>query len=335
LDWSNGMANILITGASGFLGRHLAQQLKGQGHNVFGLSRSPRADAILLADAVTPVRGDLLQPDQLAAAFAQPFDAVFHAAADTSQWAPNDVRQTRVNVDGSRALAEAALAAGVAAFIHTSSVSAYSHLVHGTLREDVPERGGESWITYERTKYLGEQAVRAVAARGLPLVVVQPAHILGPGDTSNWSRLIRLIDQGKLPGVPPGSGSFADVREVARAQVRAWQRQRFGETYLLGGEHLRFLELVTGVGRKLGRKTPQRATPGWALLAWARLVDAASRITRREPDITPRAAMFVIHDLIVDSGKAQRELDYAITPMDRLLDDTIAWLRAENLLRRG
>jgi len=328
------MANVLITGASGFLGRHLAQQLKAEGHNVLGLSRSARADAILVADAVTPVRGDLLQPEQLAAAFAQRFDAVFHTAADTSQWAPNDTRQTRVNVEGSRALAEAALAAGVSAFIHTSSVSAYSHLVHGTLREDVPERGGESWITYERTKHLGEQAVRAVAARGLPLVVMQPAHILGPGDTNNWSRLIRLIDQGKLPGVPPGSGSFADVREVARAQVRAWQRKRFGETYLLGGEHLRFLELVTRVGSQLGRKTPSRATPGWALMAWARVVDALSRITRREPDITPRAAMFVIHDLIVDSGKAQRELDYAITPMDRLLDDTIAWLRSENLLRR-
>src|SRR3546814_1819447 len=85
---SNGMANILITGASGFLGRHLEQQLKAQGNNVFGLSSSPRADAILVADAVTPVRGDLLQPDRLASAFAQPFDAVFHGAADTSQWAP-------------------------------------------------------------------------------------------------------------------------------------------------------------------------------------------------------------------------------------------------------
>src|SRR3546814_2520117 len=79
------MANILITGASGFLGRHLAQQLKAQGNNVFGLSRSPRADATLVADAVTPVRGDLLQPDRLASEFAQPLDAVFHAHDDTSQ----------------------------------------------------------------------------------------------------------------------------------------------------------------------------------------------------------------------------------------------------------
>src|SRR3546814_11843273 len=125
------MVNIMFTGAFGWLGGTLARHLKGQGNNVFGLARSPRADAILDANAVTPVRGDRLQPDRLASAFAQPFDAVFHGAADTSQWAPNDKRQTRVNVEGSRALAEAALAAGVSAFIHTSSVSAYSHLVHG------------------------------------------------------------------------------------------------------------------------------------------------------------------------------------------------------------
>lgn len=325
--------NVLVTGASGFLGRHLAQQLQAEGAQVFGLSRSTHADTALQGAGVTPVRGDLMQPEALAAVFSRPFDAVFHTAADTSQWAPHDERQTRVNVEGSRALAEAALAAGVGAFIHTSSVSAYSHLVHGTLREDVPQRGSESWITYERSKHLGEQAVRAVAARGLPLVVTQPAHIFGPGDTNNWSRLIRLVDQGKLPGVPPGSGSFADVREVARAQVRAWQRGRFGETYLLGGEHVAFLDLVKRIGRQLGRPTPKRATPGLVLMAYARFLDALSRITRKEPEITPRAAQFVIHDLLVDSGKAQRELDYAITPIDTLLDDTIAWLHEQGMLR--
>ena len=328
-------ATVLVTGASGFLGRHLAQQLQAEGAQVFGLSRSETADAALRAADVVPLRGDLMQPEGLAAAFTQPFDAVFHTAADTSQWAPQDARQTRVNVDGARALAEAALASGAAAFIHTSSVSAYSHLVHGTLREDVAQRGGESRNNYERTKHLGEQAVRAVAARGLPLTVLQPAHIFGPGDTHNWSRLIRLIDQDKLPGVPPGSGSFADVREVARAHVRAWQRRKFGETYLLGGEHARFLELMTRIGQQLGRTTPKRATPAFALLAYAYVLDAISRITKREPEITPRAAMIVSYDLAVDSGKAQRELDYAITVIDTLLDDTIAWMHEQGMLRAG
>ena len=93
-----------------------------------------------------------------------------------------------------------------------------------------PQLGGRSWVNYERSKYLGEQAVRRSPLRS---IVFNPAHILGPGDRHNWSRLIRLIERRKLPGIPPGSGSFADVREVARAQVRGWQLGRFGESYLL------------------------------------------------------------------------------------------------------
>ena len=191
------------------------------------------------------------------------------------------------------------------------------------------ERGGDSWINYERTKFLAEQAVRG---SGLPFLIFQPSHILGPGDTRNWSRLIRLVDRNKLPGVPPGSGAFADVREIAKAQVRGWQAGKFGETYLLGGQHASFLELITLIGQALGRDTPKRATPAFALKAFAQVSYALSLLTRKLPEITPEAAQFTCHDLAVDSGKAMRELDYRQTGVRALLADTIAWMRAENML---
>ncbi|MBP0595251.1 NAD-dependent epimerase/dehydratase family protein [Paraburkholderia sp. LEh10] len=144
--------------------------------------------------------------------------------------------------------------AGVQAFAHTSSVSAYSHLAHGTLVESTPQRGAESRINYERTKYLGEQAVRGTS---VPWIIFNPSHILGPGDRHNWARLIMLVDREKLPG----SGSFADVREIARAQARAWQRKRFGEAYLVGAEHASFVDFVQRLGAALGKRTPSRATP--------------------------------------------------------------------------
>jgi nucleoside-diphosphate-sugar epimerase len=256
-------------------------------------------------------------------------DAVFHTAADTNTWRPNNDSQTRTNLGGAQNLLAAAKAANVGAFVHTSSVSAYSHLVHGTLREDVPERGGESWINYERTKFLAEKAVRE---SGLRFIIFQPAHILGPGDTRNWSRLIRLVDLGKLPGAPPGLGTFADVREIAKAQVRAWQRGKYGETYLFGGEQARFLTLIHKIGAQLGRKTPTSATPAFALKAYAQLLYAISLVTRKMPEITPEAAVFTCHDLAVDSGKAVRELDYKLTDLDALLADTIAWMRTEHML---
>lgn len=324
------MTTVLVTGASGFLGQHLLRELRAAGANVRGLSRAAGSDDAIAALGAFPVRGDLADPDSLDKAVAG-VDALFHTAADTSTWRGDNVRQTRINVGGTLALLAAAKAAGVGRVIHTSSVSAYSHLVHAELRENVPQRGGESWINYERDKYATEQLVRG---SGLPWVVLQPSHILGPGDRNNWSRLIRLVDNGKLPGVPPGSGAFADVREIARAQVEAWRRGVVNEAYLLGGEHVSFLQLVTKIGARLGRKVPTRATPAWALAGYTRVLDLLSRVTRKAPELTPEAAAFTCHHLQVDSGKAVRELGYRITPIDTLLDDTLAWMRDEGMLLR-
>jgi len=197
------------------------------------------------------------------------------------------------------------------------------------LREDTPQRGGESWINYERTKFLAEKAVRE---SGLDFIIFQPSHILGPGDKQNWSRLIRLIDQNKLPGAPPGAGSFADVREIAIAQVRAFQLGKFGESYLLGGQHASFLELIHQVGSKLKRKTPKKSIPAFALRLFAKMKYGVSLITRVAPDITPESATFTIHDLKVDSSKAKRDLGYVETDLDSLLNDTITWMRAEKMI---
>lgn len=325
------MTTVFLTGASGFLGAHLLRELRAAGCEVKALSRRPEADAAIAVQGAVPVRAELAHAPALQAALAG-CAAVFHAAADTSVWRPQAAAQYATNVLGTEYLLRAAASAGVRAFVHTSSVSAYSHLVRGTIDESAPQRGAESWINYERTKFLGEQAVRSC---GLPWIVFNPSHILGPGDRHNWARLIMLVDRGKLPGIPPGIGSFADVREVARAQVRAWQRQRFGQAYLVGGEHASFVDFVHRVGARLGRRTPRGAVPAWALMSYARLADAWSRITGREPDATPESAMLTSHELRVDSAKARRELDYVETPLDALLADTLDWMREEGLVGRA
>ena len=330
------MATVLLTGATGFVGQHLLRELVAAGHAVRGLSRSASGDAAIRALGGEPVRGTLGEDSSaewaLLQAAVEGCEAVFHTAADTTQWRPHNAVQTRTNVGGTEALLRAAEGAGVRRFLHTSSVSAYSHLAHGVLREDVPQRGGESWVNYERSKFLAEQAVRGSR---LDWVVFQPSHVLGPGDTRNWARLILLVDQGKLPGAPPGSGAFADVREIARAQVRALHDGIAGEAFLLGGAHARFVELVGLIGGRLGRKTPSRATPAWLLKALARASDAVSRVTGTMPDITPEAAVFACHDLAVDSSKAIARLGYRETPLPDLLDATIAGLRDAGLLRPG
>lgn len=324
------MSTVFMTGASGFLGGHLLRELRQAGSDVRALSRRAESDAAIAAAGGAPVRGDLADAASLAAAMAG-CEAVFHVAADTTMWRGNAAAQTETNLHGTERLLQAAQRAGVSAFVHTSSVAAFSHLVHGVLDESVAQRGAESWINYERTKHLGEQAVRA---SGLPWIVFNPAHVLGPGDRHNWARLIKLVDRERLPGIPPGSGAFADVREIAKAQVRAWQLRRFGQAYLLGGEHASFADLIHRIGDALGKRTPKRTTPAWVLMAYARAIDGWSRVTRREPEVTPEGAMATCHHLQIDSSKARRELGYVETALQRLLPDMLDWMRAEGLVGR-
>lgn len=322
------MPSALVTGASGFLGQHLVRALQAEGVAVRGLSRSEAGDTAVAGAGAIPVRGHLGDAASLQAAV-RGADVVFHTASDTNNWGPRDGAQTETNIAGTERLLDAARQAGVRCFVYTSSVSAYSHLAPGPLREDTPQRGADSWINYERNKHAAERLVRE---SGLPFLILQPSHILGPGDRNNWSNLIRLVDAGELPGAPPGSGAFADVREVAKAHVRAWQGEARDEAWLLGGEHASFLALISEMGRQLGKPVPKRALPASLLRAYARVLDGMSRLTRRPPKLTPAAVCFTCHHLVVDSGKAERELDYRSTPLPALLADTIAWLRTEGLL---
>jgi nucleoside-diphosphate-sugar epimerase len=144
--------------------------------------------------------------------------------------------------------------------------------------------------------------------------------------------MIRLVNEQKLPGVPPGGGAFADVREVARAHIIAWQRGERGANYLLGGPDIPFLELIQLAGELLGKPVPDKASPAWLLTGVARLSGLLARFTGNEPDITPEGAAMICRHLDCDSGRARETLGYRFTPPKQLLEDTIDWMRSEGLL---
>ncbi|MEO8672010.1 MAG: NAD-dependent epimerase/dehydratase family protein [Tahibacter sp.] len=327
------MTRVLLTGASGFLGGHILGLLRSENVQVAALCRSAQAAERARALGAQPVSGELSDTVALSAALAEPTDAIFHTAADTSQWRLGNAAQTRTNVEGTRRLLFAARAAGVRRFVHTSSVAAYGRVEHTALFEALPRLGVESWINYERSKALGESLVREAGLRGdIETVILNPAHIFGPGDRHNWARLILMIDQKKLPGAPPGSGAFADVREVAKAHVSAWRTGRSGDNWLLGGEHASFLHLIQRIAAELGRPAPRRAMPATLLRMYAAILDIVGRISGREPSLTPEAVALTSQRLRVDSRKAEAELAYRTTPLDTLIRDTVNWLRNESML---
>ncbi len=325
--------NAFITGATGFVGSNLARELLAAGWNVTALARAGASRKDLEGFNVRWREGDLTQAESLIEAMPADIDCVFHVAADTNVWAPNNERQTRVNVEGTRNIIQAAMRRGAARFIHTSSFIVWGF--QGTpLRETSQRQENADWINYVRTKHTAEELVRAaVRERDFKAVIVTPAHILGPGDRHNWSRMILLVDQKKLPGIPPGGGAFADVREIAKAQINAFHSGRKGENYLLGGEDHSFLEVVSIAGELLGRKVPKRTSPAWLLRLAGQAHQIKSRLTRREPDITPESVAMITRHIECDSSKAQRELGYRFTPVRHLLKDTVDWLRKEGLLR--
>lgn len=321
-----------VTGATGFVGAHLVRQLAGRGWDVTVLVREQSSQRDIQDLDLRYRFGDVTDQDSVRAAMPEGVDAVFHVAASTNIWSRHNAAQTAVNVGGTDHVVQAAIERNARRLVHTSSFIVWG-FQDGTIDEDTPWTTGDEWINYLRTKRLAERRVhRAVEAGDLDAVICNPAHILGPGDRHNWSRMIRLVHQQKLPGVPPGGGAFADVRQVAAAHIAAWEQGETGSNYLLGGPDIPFLELIQQAGELLGKPTPTRASPAWQLGVAARLSSALARVTGKAPDITPEGAAMICRHMHCDSSRAREQLGYAFTPPRELLQDTIDWLRGEGLL---
>ena len=321
-----------VTGATGFVGSNLVRELHHQGWDVFALVR-PSSPLEEIRDLPLQVRtGDITDSASVLEAMPESTDAVFHVAASTNVWSGNNDAQSLINIEGTRNVIQAAVSRHAARVIYTSSYVAWG-IKNTLLTEQSPRSSNTDWINYVHSKHLAEQLVKeAVASKCVDAVILNPANILGPGDRHNWSRLIRMVQQGKLPGIPPGGGPFADVREVARAHVAAYHKGRKGENYLLGGVDATYLEVIQIAGEILGKRVPSGATPGWLLKVAARVKALMAGITRTEPDITPESAVMIIHHMRCDSARAKRELGYRCMPVRPLLQDTIDWLRKAGMM---
>jgi len=331
-DTVSAMPTAYVTGATGFLGLNLVSELLERGFRVVAAHRESSDLRYLARFDAERVVADVTDRGAVLDSMPEAVDLVFHVAGDTSLWRGDAARQARVNVDGTKNVVEAALARRAGRFIHTSTGSAYG-IRRGRITEESPSLALQSGVGYMRTKWLAEQEVRAGMARGLDAVMLQPAAIVGPYDTRNWGRMIRLVATGKLPGVPPGSQSFAHVREVVNAHLTAAQRAATGERFLLAGTDATYMEFVHEIVAEAGGHAPRFTTPLPALRALAWAEDLRSRFTHHAPDLTPEAVKLLGRDASRDSSKAVRELDYGVVPLADMVHDAVTWLRAEGLVR--
>ncbi|PWR22227.1 NAD-dependent epimerase/dehydratase family protein [Zavarzinia compransoris] len=327
------MPMAFVTGATGFVGINLVDELLERGWQVTCLVRAGSNTRYLSKRAVRIVNGSITDLDSLRSAMPAAPEAVFHVAGDTNMWSRNNDRQTANNVTGTRNMCTVALEKRAKRFIHTSTISAWG-LVDGTITEDTPMKGGLSWINYQKSKFLAEQEVRKAIERGLDAVILNPGAIVGAQDSHTWARLFLMVAQDELQAIPPGALSFAHVREVVRAHVAAYELGRTGANYILGGTDATMRDFVTEICRRLGKPRVPSVLPLGVLSVFARLYALRGALTGREPPITPEVAAMAAKTNPCPSLRAQEDLGYQTRPLAEMVADCADWLIAQGYIER-
>jgi dihydroflavonol-4-reductase len=325
----------LVTGATGFVGSAVVRALLARGHSVRVLAR-PGGDRRNLAGlAVEIAEGRLEDAASLAAAVVG-CRYVFHVAADYRLWVPDPTAMFRANVDGTRTLMEAALAAGVERIVYTSSVATLGLVAGGEADEETPS-GPEDMIgPYKGSKFAAEAVVREmVAARGLPAVIVNPSTPIGPGDVkpTPTGRIIVEAARGRMPGYVDTGLNVVHVDDVAVGHLLAAARGEIGRRYILGGENLSLAAILAEVAEAVGRKAPRLKVPYAVVLPVAVGAEAIARVTRREPFITLDGARMSRKKMFFSSARAMRELGYSPRAARVAIADAVAWFETNGYLR--
>lgn len=320
----------LITGATGFLGTHLCNLLHKQGWQVFALCRNPHKATGLNTD-IQLIKGDILSPEDFSQQVPEKLDAVFHTAASTNTWYKNNPLQTTTNIDGTKNILKLAKKKKAGRYIHISSVVVFGiHKTLNNITENMPKPGENSWINYVKTKTRSEKIV--LSETDIDAVIINPTHIIGPGDRHNWARLIKMVADQKLPSIPNGAGSFVDVRDVAAGILNAFHQGKSGENYLLGGTDLNFKQFVYKIADKLNVAPTQIQLPNILLKILAHVKNGISRISGKEPDITPESVALISDLYRCDAQKARREIGYRTRGIDETLTDTLDFLKENKLI---
>jgi dihydroflavonol-4-reductase len=324
-----------VTGATGFLGSHVAQQLVDQGADLRLLVRpTSNLRNILAFDKAERVTGDLRDAASLKKAMSG-CDVVFHVAADYRLWTPtqSDIEQMyRSNVQGTKAIIAAAREAGVRRVVYTSSVATMGFRTDGTLvDETAPVLLGSMVSHYKKSKFMAEQIALEAGRNGANVVVVNPTTPIGEQDIkpTPTGRIVLDFLKRKFPAYVETGLNLVDVHECAHGHLLAMEKARPGERYILGGENLTLKQILDKLSTITGLPSPKLKLPYAVALAFG-VFDTA--ITGHLLNKEPRASLDEVRMgrkiMFVSSAKAERELDWKVVPVEGALRRAVDWFQA-------
>ncbi|MGE5325196.1 MAG: hopanoid-associated sugar epimerase [Actinomycetota bacterium] len=322
-----------VTGATGFVGSHVARALAEQGADMRLLVRSSsRTDNISELRAEV-VKGDLCQPESLRQAMSG-CEFVFHVAADYRIWVRDPEQMYRANVEGTRAIIQAAQQTGVRRVIYCSSVATMGFTTSGQIvDETTPVALTDMVGHYKRSKFMAEQIALEAGRKGANVVVVNPTTPIGERDIkpTPTGRIIVDFLNRKFPAYVDTGLNLADVKEVARGHLLAMEKARPGERYILGGENLTLKQILDKLAALTGLPSPTMKVPHAVAMGFAAFDQFFTGVLMgREPRATIDAVKMGRKKMYASSAKAERELGYRVIPVEDALRRAVDWFRVNH-----
>ena len=329
---------VLITGATGFVGSHVAQQVAAAGGDLRLLVRSSSKLENISDLRAERVTGDLRDAASLKRAI-QGCEFVFHVAADYRLWVRHPEQMYEANVEGTRAVIRAAQECGVRRVIYTSSVATMGFTREGHIAdENSPVSLAEMIGHYKRSKFMAEQIALDAGKSGANVVVVNPTTPIGEQDIrpTPTGRIVVDFLKCKFPAYVDTGLNLADVKEVARGHLLAMEKARPGERYILGGENLTLKQILDKLSGLTGLPAPTMRVPHAVAMGFA-VFDQffTGTILRKEPRATVDAVRMGRKKMFASSAKAERELGYKVVPVDDALQRAIHWFQAKWICSRN
>jgi dihydroflavonol-4-reductase len=319
-----------VTGATGFVGSHVARVLAEQGAELRLLLRASSNPANIEGLNAERIIGDLRDPASIEKAMAG-CEVVFHVAADYRLWVRDPDEMYRANVEGTRAVLDAARKNGVRRVVYTSSVATMGFTGNGHPADESFPVSLEKMIgPYKRSKFMAEQVAMETGRSGMDVVIVNPSTPVGEQDIkpTPTGRIVVDFLKKRFPAYVDTGLNLVDVRECARGHIAALEKGRSGERYILGGENLTLKQILDKLAAITGLPSPRVRVPYVMALATG-VVDevVTGRILGREPRATIDAVRMGRKKMFVSSSKAERELGWKTAPVDDALRRAVDWFR--------
>jgi dihydroflavonol-4-reductase len=319
---------IFVTGATGFVGHHVAKALAAEGADLRLLTRKSSNLANLEGIKGDTFVGDLADPESIKNAL-RGMDAVVHVAADYRLWIPAPAAMYKANVEGTRELLRLAREAGVRRFVYTSSVATMHFRTDGiVINEDTPVTLGDMVGHYKRSKFLAEQEAIKAAQSGQQVMILNPTTPIGPNDRKPTPTGRIFVDflNGKFPAYMDTGLNLVDVSEVARAHVLALTQGTAGRRYILGGENLTLKQILDKMSAITGIPSPSVKIPFAVAATYAFFEEwITGRIRGREPRATLEEVRMGRKKMFASSARAQAELGFRILPIYPAMRAAIDW----------